>query len=87
MRRGRAGWVVEGRSFVSGGRGSWEGGVRTCWDMDGYYLGGGRRVSCLRIFMECYNLISGRGKRSCEKRKSGLAGGNTFAKSAKTYAK
>lgn len=36
MRRGRAGWVVEGSSFVSGGRGSWDGGVRMWWAMDGY---------------------------------------------------
>lgn len=41
MRRGRAGWVVEGRSFVSGGRGSWDAGARMCWDMDGYYFNGG----------------------------------------------
>lgn len=45
MRRGRAGWVVEGRSFVSGGKGSWDGGVRKCFVMDGYYAGG--LVACI----------------------------------------
>lgn len=45
MRRGRAGWVVEGRSLVRGGNGSWDEGVRKCCVMEGYYFGG--LVACI----------------------------------------